>query len=128
MDTTAAERGQAHGAGASQRMRASISVALLIVCHGLLGCAPWQGARLYASGTRALDAGDSASAVVDLERAAALVPHGSEIQNHLGLAYTAAGREDDALAAFARAVEIDCDNAAARANLDAARGWRAEVP
>ena len=102
-------------------MRAVAIVALLILCGSVAGCASWQGARLYASGTRALDAGDAGAAVDDLERAAGLVPQGSEIQNHLGLAYTAAGRPAAALAAFERAVEIDCDNSAAQANLDAAR-------
>jgi Flp pilus assembly protein TadD len=59
--------------------------------------------------------------VADLERAAALVPAASEVQNHLGLAYAAAGRDADARAAFERAVELDCENAAAGQNLRAAR-------
>lgn len=84
------------------------------------GCASLEGARLYARGTDALDRGDAARAVDDLERASQLVPRASEIQNHLGLAYTAAGRDADALAAFRRAVSLDCDNAAAAHNLAAA--------
>lgn len=90
---------------------------LVLLC---LGCASLEGARLYRSGTRALDAGRTEHAIHDLERAAALVPHGSEIQNHLGLAYAAAGRRAAARAAFERAVDLDCDNLAARHNLDAA--------
>ena len=85
------------------------------------GCAGLEGARLYRSGTRALDVGDSARAVTELERAAQLVPHGSEIHNHLGLAYAADGRPDDARASFERSVALDCDNAAAQRNLEAAR-------
>lgn len=84
------------------------------------GCATYQGARLYDRGTLALERGDAAAAVADLERAAALVPHASEIQNHLGLAYDAEGRPDDARAAFERAVALDCDNEAAQRNLHAA--------
>ena len=42
------------------------------------------------------------------------------MQNHLGLAYAAAGRDDDARYAFRRAVDLDCDNAAAAGNLRAA--------
>jgi Flp pilus assembly protein TadD len=84
------------------------------------GCASFEGARLYDRGTRALERGDAAAAVADLERAAALVPHASEIQNHLGLAYAEQGRDGDALAAFRRAVDLDCDNAAAQQNLRAA--------
>jgi Flp pilus assembly protein TadD len=84
------------------------------------GCATYQGARLYDRGTLALERGDAAAAVTDLERAAVLVPHASEVQNHLGLAYDAQGRPGDALAAFQRAVALDCDNAAAQRNLRAA--------
>jgi Flp pilus assembly protein TadD len=92
------------------------------------GCASLEAARLYAGGTRALDRGDSATAVTRLERAAALAPQASEIQNHLGLAYAAAGRDAAALRAFRRAVAIDCDNAAARANLQAAQRRAREGP
>lgn len=48
------------------------------------------------------------------------MPHASEVHNHLGLAYTEQGRSADALAAFRRAVELDCDNRAAKHNLGAA--------
>ena len=82
--------------------------------------ASWQGARLYASGTEALERGDTTHAVRSLEEAARLVPHASEIQNHLGAAYAASGRDAEALAAFQRAVDLDCDNAAAKRNLDSA--------
>jgi len=44
---------------------------------------------LYQNGTSALDRGDSQQAVVELERAAELVPEASEVQNHLGLAANA---------------------------------------
>ena len=68
-------------------------------------------------GSAALDRGDAAVATAELESAAALLPHASEIQNHLGIAYSMEGREADALAAFRRAVELDCDNQAAARNL-----------
>jgi Flp pilus assembly protein TadD len=92
----------------------------LLVLAALTGCASYRGARLYVSGTEALDRGDPAQAVADLERAAELVPQASEVQNHLGLAYAAAGRDGEALAAFHRAVDLDCENAAAAQNLAAA--------
>ena len=82
-----------------------------------LGCSSFRAARLYQSGTSALDRGDSTQAVVELERAAELLPEASEVQNHLGLAYQAAGRERDAEFAFRRAVALDCGNAAAVENL-----------
>lgn len=112
------------------RIRSSVALVLalcsLTALGGVTGCASFEGARLYRSGTHALDAGDSARAVADLERAAQLVPQASEIRNHLGLAYTAAGDDAAALDAFGRAVEIDCENQAAQQNLEAARRRVAE--
>jgi Flp pilus assembly protein TadD len=90
--------------------------AILLVLP-LAGCASWEGAHLYRSGTAALDRGEPDLAIFDLERAAELVPTASEIQNHLGLAYTAAGRDADARLAFRRAVDLDCTNRAAADNL-----------
>jgi len=99
------------------RRHRTVAVALALL---VAGCASFEGARLYDSGTRALDRGDTQRAIGDLERAAELVPQASEVQNHLGLAYAAAGRDDDARRAFRRAVDLDCDNAAAAGNLRAA--------
>jgi Flp pilus assembly protein TadD len=95
-------------------------IAILLAALALSGCASFRGARLYDSGTRALERGDAARAIADLEEAASLVPQASEIHNHLGLAYLKAERSDDALAAFRHAVALDCDNQAARHNLRAA--------
>jgi len=97
-----------------------VAVPALVLLLGLVGCTAFEGARLYRSGTLALDHGEPERAVADLERAAALVPKASEVQNHLGLAYAAMGRPQDAERAFRRAVELDCENAAARENLRAA--------
>jgi Flp pilus assembly protein TadD len=98
---------------------------LLAFCAVLVlsvaGCSSYRGAWLYQSGTLALDRGDSARAVEDLEHAAQFVPEASEVQNHLGLAYAATGRDADALKAFQRAVDIDCGNRAAVENLAAAQ-------
>ena len=87
----------------------------------LLGCSTVEGYRHFQAGTGALERGDAAVAVVELERAVALAPEQSEIFNHLGLAYAAAGRRGDALFAFERAVALDCDNHAAAANLRSAQ-------
>ena len=103
------------------RIGAAVFVALamtvLSVGCGLGPARAVAGARAYAEGTAALDSGDQAFAIRRLERAAELVPHGSEIQNHLGLAYWSSGQPETAREAFERAIELDCDNAAARANL-----------
>ena len=78
----------------------------------------YRGARHYAAGSDALSLGENARAVAELERAAVLVPDASEVQNHLGLAYWAEGRLGEAQNAFETALDLDCDNRAARQNLD----------
>ncbi len=95
-------------------------VAILAACL-LAACATVDGTRLFRSGTAALDRGDAAAAIRDLEAAAQLLPESSAIHNHLGLAYDAAARHGDALREFERALAIDCDNRAAQANLASAR-------
>lgn len=96
----------------------------LVACGG---CADWppmrsfEAARYYARGTQALERGDLATAISALERASALQPTASEIQNHLGLAYWEGARRDDALLALERAVALDCDNRAAQTNLERLR-------
>jgi Flp pilus assembly protein TadD len=87
-----------------------------------VGCAVLEGHQAFEAGNHALDRGDTDQAISAFEQAAALVPEASEVQNHLGVAYTSAGRDEEALAAFERAVALDCDNQAAVANLEAARG------
>ena len=77
-----------------------------------------QGARHYAAGNEALTESDGERAIHELEQAAALVPHASEIQNHLGLAYWSEGRMDAARMSFERALELDCENQAAAVNLE----------
>ena len=86
-------------------------------CGLCVGCAELEATRFYRSGTDALDRGEAQRAVADLERAADLAPEVSAIQNHLGIAYEEAGRSDDALRAYERAVALDCDNRAAESNL-----------
>jgi Flp pilus assembly protein TadD len=92
-----------------------------LVFGALVGCAAVTGHRHFEAGNAALDRGDAATAAAEFERAATLVPEASEVQNHLGLAYRALGRDAEALTAFERAVALDCDNRAAVENLDAAR-------
>lgn len=95
--------------------------AALVVFALTAGCTSYRGARHYASGNEALEGGDPPGAIAHLERAAELVPQASEVQNHLGIAYQAAGRREEALVAYERAVDLDCDNSAAQHNLLALR-------
>lgn len=101
--------------------RVTPGLMLLALLLATPACQSWRGARLYQSGSEALERGDVAVAIADLEAAALLVPEASEIQNHLGLAYATAERWPDARAAFERAVQIDCENEAAQENLAAIR-------
>ena len=116
------------GAGTTRCMRSfrsfsRIAFALALVAFAVAqsGCTSFRGARAYQRGSEALDRGDSPVAISEFERAALLVPHASEVQNHLGIAYSMEGRWDSALSAFRRAVELDCDNQAAQRNLTEAQ-------
>jgi Flp pilus assembly protein TadD len=107
------------------RVGSSGLAALALLLPLTLGCASFRAARLYQTGSLALDRGDVVQAIGALERAAELAPDASEIQNHLGLAYQAAGRHDAALRAFRRAVALDCSNQPAAHNLALAERHRA---
>lgn len=104
------------------------ALAALLLSASLAACSFAAGPRLYVSGTHALDRGDTARAIADLEEAARLMPEASEVQNHLGIAYESAGRRDDALSAWRRAVALDCSNAAAVKNLHHAEAETAREP
>jgi len=80
-----------------------------------------RGARHYAAGNDALERGDNVLAIEELEQAAVFVPHASEIQNHLGLAYWSGGELKAARQSFERALELNCENQAAAANLEQLR-------
>ena len=97
-------------------MRRALAIVLLALL--LPACSQWRATRLYASGTRALDAGQTEQAIGELEHAAVLMPESGEVQNHLGIAYLQAGRKRDARDAFARAVALNCSNPGARSNLE----------
>ncbi len=85
-----------------------------------------RGAQHYAAGSEALERGESTRAILELEHAARFVPRASEIQNHLGLAYWAGGQIERARFAFRHAVDLDCDNRAARRNLERLDATQAE--
>jgi Flp pilus assembly protein TadD len=93
------------------------AVASILAGSLVLGCASVEGARLHESGARALERGDTARAVADLEAAAERLPNVSEVRNRLGVAYAAAGRREDAIREFRSAVALDCGNALAARNL-----------
>ena len=107
----------------TRRRRRLAGLAVFLVTTASLACSSLppvraiRAARYYAAGTRALERGDDVVAIEELERAAVLMPDASEIHNHLGLAYWSDGREIEAERELERALELDCDNEAARSNL-----------
>ncbi len=105
----------------ARRLLATIAASSLLACTGL------RAVQLDRSGRAALDRGDAALAVRDLEQAATLAPAVSGIQNNLGIAYERAGRRDDAERAYERAVALDCGNDAAQSNLEALRATPREA-
>lgn len=104
--------------GANVLVLGSAFLALVLVaCAGSTPVRAVRAARYYAVGTRALDRGESRAAIDALELAVGLMPNASEIHNHLGLAYWSEGRSEEALREIGKAVELDCENEAARVNL-----------
>jgi len=96
----------------------ALRVLWIVLALPLLGgCTSWRAAQLYQSGTAELDRGEYELAIEDLERASELAPQASRVQNHLGLALAATGREDEARVALERAVALDCTNDAAAHNI-----------
>ena len=101
----------------------------------LSGCSP-SGERALVEGDRLLQAGKAAEAVPLLERAVQDLPQNAPALNHLGLAYHATGRTNDARRAYLRALEVDRNRIEATYNLaishlergdwlEAERGFRA---
>ncbi|MCP3986920.1 MAG: tetratricopeptide repeat protein [bacterium] len=109
---------------AMDRRRLPIILALWAVAVAAvsgLGCASIEGARLFRSGSQALDRGDAVQAVAELEQAALLTPDAAPVFNNLGVAYLAAGRSTEAERAFEHAVALDCSHEPAQRNLRALR-------
>jgi len=94
---------------------------LVLAALPLAGCASLEAGRAFRRGDAALERGEAALAVDELERAAALEPRSSAVQNHLGIAYEASRDLPAAQRAYQRAVELDCSNRAAERNLAALR-------
>jgi Flp pilus assembly protein TadD len=117
IDTLPAPRMNAHGN--PKRCPSPVSLAgLSIPALGLLlaGCSP-SGERALIEGDRLFQSGKAAEAIPLLERAALDLPQNAPALNHLGLAYHATGKTNEARRAYLRALEIDRNRIEATYNL-----------
>ena len=105
--------------GNPKRCPSPVSLAgLSIPALGLLlaGCSP-SGERALIEGDRLFQSGKAAEAIPLLERAALDLPQNAPALNHLGLAYHATGKTNEARRAYLRALEIDRNRIEATYNL-----------
>ncbi len=82
----------------------------------LAACTP-PGPRALLNGEQLIKAGKFNEAIAPLTEATVLLPRNGQAWNHLGLANHNAGRANDALRAYRKALEVDVNLAAARFNL-----------
>ena len=82
----------------------------------LAGCSP-SGERALIEGDRLLQSGKAGEAIPLLERAVRDLPQNAPAFNHLGLAYHATGRTNEARRAYLRALEVDRNRVEATYNL-----------
>jgi predicted O-linked N-acetylglucosamine transferase (SPINDLY family)/ADP-heptose:LPS heptosyltransferase len=86
-------------------------------CRAMLALDAGHADALQLLGVVALRAGDTVSAIAQIERAAAIAPTRADIRHNLGFALRAAGRPADAAAAFRDAIARDPDFAEAHYQL-----------
>ena len=80
------------------------------------GCQP-PGPKALVQGDRLTHEGKYDAAIEKLKLATQLLPKTAQAWNHLGLALQEAGRPNEAIAAYERALQLDRNLAAARFNL-----------
>lgn len=90
-----------------------LSLTMLMV---LAACMP-AGPRALLTGERLLKEGKHEAAVAALTEATVLLPRNAQAWNHLGLANHRAGRPNEAIRAYRKALEVDVNLAPARFNL-----------
>lgn len=82
----------------------------------LAGCSP-SGERALIEGDHLLQTGKATEAIPLLERAVQDLPQNAPALNHLGLAYHATGKTNEARRAYLRALEVDRNRIEAAYNL-----------
>jgi tetratricopeptide (TPR) repeat protein len=82
----------------------------------LAACTP-PGPRALLNGERLLKEGKFNEAIAPLTEATVLLPRNAQAWNHLGLANHSAGRPNEAMRAYRKALDVDLNLAPARHNL-----------
>ena len=105
--------------GNTKRLPSPVSLgkaSMITLSLFLGGCSP-SGERALIEGDRLLQIGKSTEAIPLLERAALDLPQNAPALNHLGLAYHASGKTNEARRAYLRALEVDRNRIEATYNL-----------
>lgn len=100
----------------NQKCAAAGRLLALLLLAPLAGCTP-PGPRALLTGERLIKEGKFNEALAPLTEATVLLPRNAQAWNHLGLASHNAGRANDALRAYRKALDVDMNLAAARFNL-----------
>lgn len=112
-----APRMNAHGNPKRHPSPGSLGKASMVTLSLFMaGCSP-SGERALIEGDRLLQIGKSTEAIPLLERAALDLPQNAPALNHLGLAYHASGKTNEARRAYLRALEVDRNRIEATYNL-----------
>jgi protein O-GlcNAc transferase len=111
---------QAHEIGKALKSAGAVGAAHSVL-RECVELAPGEASLHMTLGAVLLDSGRPAEAQSELGRAVALGASGGEVWDNLGLAHRMQGRDDEALAAFARAVTENPSLTPALANLVNAR-------
>jgi tetratricopeptide (TPR) repeat protein len=100
----------------NQKCAAAGRLVALLLLAAFVGCTP-PGPRALLTGERLMKEGKFNEALAPLTEATVLLPRNAQAWNHLGLASHHAGRANDALGAYRKALDVDMNLAAARFNL-----------
>ncbi len=100
----------------NQKWLAAVRLLPLALLVALTACMP-PGPRALLTGERLIKEGKYEAAIVPLTEATVQLPRNAQAWNHLGLANHQAGRANEALRAYRKALDVDVNLAAARFNL-----------
>lgn len=100
----------------NQKWLAAVRLLPLALLLALTACMP-PGPRALLTGERLIKEGKYEAAIAPLTEATLQLPRNAQAWNHLGLASHQAGRANEALRAYRKALDVDVNLAPARFNL-----------